>query len=67
MTHSEYMARLHQVAAAQQYGMMLDCIWMAETFPDDGADIVADWLAHAARHQRNAASNAEMARRYLGM
>lgn len=67
MNHHEYMARLHQVAAAQQHVMMLDCLWMAETYPEDGADVVAGWLAHAVRHQRNVASNAEMARRYLGM
>lgn len=67
MTHNECMARLHQEAAAQQHAMMLDCLWMAETYPEDGAEFVEGWLAHAVRHQKNAAANAEMARRYLGL
>lgn len=65
--HNEYMARLYQVETARQHKLMVDCLWMAETFPEDGEDFVASWLAHAVRHQKNARSNAELARRYLGL
>lgn len=59
----EMMARLYQASASREYEQVRDCLWMLETYPED--DTEGNWAAWAIDHQRSAASNSSMARRYL--